>query len=529
MSTAHSPLADWLLPDRLARTVCEVDPRPHSRFAVAVVLEVLGHTDRTAREAGWPDLFALARDVYERVELVSAASRRADREVPAEPESPLLRDSLASGLTQQAVWLVMVAVTLVWGLSVWAAQRLPASLAEALLAGIVGSLILSGGFQYALTRRLVFHVAQRDHLQARAFVSRALRVGGLALGGAGALVALGVWAGSHHDVVAAALAGSYFVLHGNYRLAVTPLQALHDVAGLVVSTGGAVAMLVLLYRGLVAAGVGIPVAVATSQLAVLLLLWVACWARARWLLEPLVAVGVLPGPRGSARPALAARGAVLVWDAGPWFALGVLYYVVFFGARPVAGLLPPDQQLVYAGGMDLGLLAMIPSTLGASWLLRSFTRGVREQLRASSVDRTEALREEALGRFARALGRSRLSGALCALILLLGLEAVASRVAIDPGLLGVLRLSLAGTALVISPFSLAFGLLVSLGVLRDALAVLVLGTLLHVGLALLAVPVGSGPALVLAFLVSAAVMAEVAAWRARRAVCRIDRHYYAMF
>lgn len=528
MSTAPSPRTDWLLLDRLARTVCEVDPRPHSPFAVAVVLEVLGHTDRTAQDSGWPDLFALAADVYERVEFVAASRRRGTaREERDEDDPPLLRDSLASGAAQQAAWLVMVVVTLAWGVSVWASERLSPLYGEALLAGIVGSLILSGGFQYAVTRRLLFHVAQRDLVQARAYLRRVFAVGGLVVAAASALVAAVLWAVHRGSLAGPLLASGYFLLHGNYRIASVPLQALHDVPGIVVSTAGALGFLFLAYRGLVAAGAEASLAVAVAQLLALLGLWAGCGIRG---LSILASAGRSdPDSPAPPRRGLAPRGRVLLREAAPWFALGVLYYLFFFATRPVAWALPLGERLRYEWGMDLGLLAIIPSALGASWLLRRFTRELRERMRETSLVHVGAFRREVALSFGRRVGEARLWGASWALLLLVLVHAGASFLGVPGALRDVLRLAVGGTALLLPPFALAFGLLVSLGVLGGALGVVGAGLLLHGGLGLAVARFGSAPLLVGAFLASAAAMGELAVWRALRAVRRIDRHYYALF
>ena len=53
------PAGAPLLAERLARTVCELDPNPRNAFAVTVLLEVLGYTDARAMELGYADVFAL--------------------------------------------------------------------------------------------------------------------------------------------------------------------------------------------------------------------------------------------------------------------------------------------------------------------------------------------------------------------------------------------------------------------------------------------------------------------------------------
>jgi hypothetical protein len=511
-----------LLTERLARTVSEIDPSPRNAFAVAVILEVLGYTDQRAARVGWPDIFALARDVLDRVEFLRGGDPRTrSREAPPPPSnapSPLI-----SMMAQHSVWLVMVVLMIAWGRSVWSADHLPPSMAQALTVGILGSLVVSGGFQYAMTRRLLFHTAQRDLMQARAFLHRATWSAGLTMCAGGLAVAVAFWVARPGDLLAPLLAAGYFLLHGNYRVAVVPLIALNDVAGIILSTGAGIGLLALAYGGLVHAGTSATMAVVVAQLVGLTALWLGSLARARSLLG-----SRRGGVGGGAHRIPRARWLVLCLDAAPWFATGILYYVFLFATRPLAGMLPPTERLAYETGVDLGILAIVPVAITTSWGLYRYYAALREQLTTTPVLRLAELRTQAILRFSRMAWRCRLFGIAAAVGLLAASDGTPWGTMSAPAFT-VFRITLVGLLIVLPGLWLSFGLLTSLGALRDAAGALGCGLILQLAGGLLVARWQAAGWLALALVGSAAFTSELAAWRAHRIVRYIDRFYYAAF
>ncbi len=93
----------------------------------------------------------------------------------------------------------------------------------------------------------------------------------------------------------------------------------------------------------------------------------------------------------------------------------------------------------------------------------------------------------------------------------------------------VFRITLVGLMMALPGFLFSFGLLTSVGALRDAAGVLECGLVLQLAAGLLVVQWGTAGWLALALVGSAAVLSELAGWRAQRIVHNIDRFYYAAF
>jgi hypothetical protein len=522
-SISRPPLERRLLPERLARTVCEIDPSPRGPFAVAVVLEVLGYSDRRAKEAGWADVFALARGVFDRIEFLGTARALRSRSREAQPARPDASSPIMAVVAQQAVWLVMVILMIAWGRSVWSADNASSALAQALTVGILGSLIVSGGFQYAITRRLLFHTAQRDYAQAQAFLHRASWAGVGVMSVGSAAVAAGIWKLHPHDHLAPLVAAGYFLLHGNYRVAVVPLIALCDVAGLVLTTGIGVGLLALTYARLVHAGTDAAQAIVLAQLVGLTALWLGSLARNRSLLGGTERVG----PRRSLDHRRT-RGLVLTLDAVPWFAIGVLYYVFLFATRPIAWMLHPAERMVFESGVDLGILGIVPVAIVASWGLHRYYQSLRGQLMNTALVGVAELRTQAVTRFWQILWRCRWFGAAAAIGLLAATSGAPWGGMSIPTFL-VFRITVVGLTAALPGFLFCFGLLTGLGALWEAGGILVGGLILQCIEGLVMVQRGTAGWLALAFIGAAMTLSELAIWRAKRIVRNIDRYYYAAF
>jgi hypothetical protein len=515
--------------ERLARTVTEIDPRPRNPYAVAVVLEVLGYTDQRAAEAGWADVFHLARGVFDRIEFLRVLAPPAGRGAAPSQASrlPAAPAPLVAVVTQQMVWLVMVVLMIAWGRSIWSANGLTGSAAEALTAGVLGSLILSGGFQYAMSRRTVFYTSQRDLRRARAFLRWALWVGAACMLAGGAAAALAFLLRRPSDPLAAWLAGAYFVLHGNYRLAVVPLVALNDLAGIALTTGLGVAVLVGSYAALTAAGLAPAAAVPASQLTALAALWLATVARTGDLLRE---AGTEPSAARAGRgpAALRTRWSVIARDGAPWFAAGLLYYLFLFATRPLAWVLPDAERGTYEAGVDLGLIGIVPVAIAASWALHRYHQALRGLLSTATVAGAGTLRREAARRFAWTLWQCRWFGIAVGLALL-ALTRGAPWGGMSQPVFTVFRLVLVGLAVVLPGFLFSFGLLTSVGALRDGAAVLATGLALQFAGGVAVVDAGRAGWLALVLVAGGAALSEMAGWRALRVAREIDRFYYAAF
>jgi hypothetical protein len=531
-STEARPAGAPLLAERLARTVCELDPNPRNAFAVTVLLEVLGYRDAQAMQAGYADIFALARDVFDQIEFLrvedapGAASHR-QAVPPSHIPSPLL-----SVVTQQVVWLTMVVLMVVWGRSLWSADHLPPSIAQAIVVGILGSLVVSGGFQYAISQRLNFHTAQRDTTQADAFLRQVQWSGALVMAAGAVIVGAGFRATQPGDPLAPVLAAGYFLLHGLYRIAVVPLIALNDMAGILLSTGVGVGLFVLTDARLAEAGTEPAHALAMAQLVALTALWLGSLTRTRALLSSNAPIGVVQGvqlaPVRRSPRVPRPRWLVICLDAAPWFTTGVLYYTFLFGTHPIGWMLPPAERLAYESGVDLGLLSIIPVAVVASWTLHRYYQWLREQLVTTGLHGVAGLRTEAAQRFAHAVGRCRCfgsAGALALLVLTIG----APWGGMSAQTFLVFRITVVGLTTALPGFLLSFGLLTSLRALWDAAGLLVCGLLLQVAAGVGMVRMGTAGWPALALVGSAMALGELAIWRAHRSVREIDRFYYSAF
>jgi len=127
--------------DSLARTIAEVEPNVKDYLEVAVILEIVGVSDETARLHGYESVFALARDVEPLVELYRPRTSPA-RGGPLEQRSAFIL--FFTGMFYNLWWVIMLVALFLGGQSLWASVRLPPDIATSIGLGVILGLVATG-------------------------------------------------------------------------------------------------------------------------------------------------------------------------------------------------------------------------------------------------------------------------------------------------------------------------------------------------------------------------------------------------
>lgn len=174
MVTAISDRLNKLAQEVLSRRRC-----PEDAYEVAALLESMGITDRTAKEAyGFPDVFKLADRLWP---LVCASG-------VTEPLVPQERTNLATYLWRGLrSWLrgtifalpmaVSVAAMLFIDLSLWSYRYLSLENATAIAIGTILSFMSIGGFTQAIAHRGFLYLGQGNYYTARRVAFSFVRIG----------------------------------------------------------------------------------------------------------------------------------------------------------------------------------------------------------------------------------------------------------------------------------------------------------------------------------------------------------------
>ncbi|MFQ5884862.1 MAG: exopolysaccharide Pel transporter PelG [Thermoplasmata archaeon] len=369
MSTRDSASenTDPILIDSIARTVSEVEGHPKGYLEVAVILEILGYSDKDAREMGFRSVFDLARATHESV------SRFSVDEGPEEIEEPKENTLILffAGMFYNLGWMIMLLSLFLGGQSLWAAKDLPTHISTGIGMGVLLGLISTGGIQQFTAWKLIYYQMQGNKPLARFIMERNLIVGSLIILGTFAIF-LAINAIALSLPIQVILITLYFLtLIGIYRLFAAPVFAFRRFKALLFISVSALVVMFASYFVLASFGMERVGAVITSQsLGLAVLIFSSAYFTHRYIFSEREEKDEDEPPFYS-RPELpkkvkAPRYWVLGYEGIPIILHGTLYFVFIFGDRLVswfgAGPMMISYNRTYQIGVDLALLLLIPIT-----------------------------------------------------------------------------------------------------------------------------------------------------------------------
>ena len=374
---AGPPSERELFIERVSRSVAELQSNVNNLADVMVFLEVLGYTQKDAKRAGFPDLFSLAQEVYQRVEYY-------DEDPGGEPSEsrskkikiPSVRKRLIESLSLATPWLGGLALLYAFGVSLWLAWGLPLGAVTALMIGVLLGLLISEGPLQAFTRIFMFYHAQGNVSECSRALKRSYVAVTLLLAGAVAVLDISSFLlGIPAELDALATVGAVTIcLH---RVGYLPIYALKKTDVVVISYGIALPLLVAVYE-FTPRFIPDPVTrYLVSLSASLSVLSVFAWYYSMKSLEVRVsnAVGTdLPSffkPNFVNVDTIRSRFSIQFWEALPQYLFGTFFFVLVFGDRVLSWLANPVKEAggvvfpmlfnsVYHAGADLALGILFP-------------------------------------------------------------------------------------------------------------------------------------------------------------------------
>lgn len=481
---------------------------PLDELDLAVRLETEGVTDEVARSVyGFKNTLQMAGNHLPDLGVVTPKSAK-----PAAAASAW-REWLRG--TVFALPMLLCALSMLTiGVSLWGGD-LPADLASAVALATVSSLIVSGGFVQAMSRRALFYIGAGNYPAAAALAQ--------AWGGAGfgfvlftAVVGLAAnvvfgwmpWALALHTAL-------FYVLLGVLWLACGALYLVNRAIWI----GGATVLGIVVVAGLTRgagwalhnaqlAGVAAAVAVALGVS--------VSWFRAR------AGKGV---PRSFLEPARE------IFQAAPYFAYGALYYTFLFADRLIAwtaqtnaAALPLQFRGDYETALDLAMAAFVIQTGWVHASLTSFHEAVeRVQRQLGAHQHREfnaAMRRFYFWRLARIAAYGFASSGLVFFLV--------SRFDVlpFPAMRPVLAIALAAYPIVVAGLWNA-SLLFALAQPQPVIASVTLGAVSSLGCGYVMSRTGSYESAVVGFLIGAFVFAAFSGFAVLRSVPKLDSDYYS--
>ena len=365
---AHDVKAkDQVLLDSIARTVSEVEGHPKDHLEIAVILEILGYTIQDANDAGYKNIFELAKDIYETIPHLSVDD--VIEQVEGEEPSGMLL--FFAGMFYNLGWMIMLISLFLGGQSLWAAKDLPVHISTGIGMGVLLGLVSTGGIQQFTAWKLIYYQGQGNKPLAKFIMKRNLIVGSLIiLSTIGLFVAINILALSlPTQVILITL--YFFMMIATYRLFATPVFAFRRFKALIFISISALAVMFTSYFVFASLGMDrVRAVIASQSIGLGILIFTSAYFSYRYIFSerevreedepPFYARTDLP------KNVKAPRYWVLLYEGVPLILYGTLYFVFIFGDRLVswmgAGPMFINYNRTYQIGVDLALLLLIPIT-----------------------------------------------------------------------------------------------------------------------------------------------------------------------
>ena len=481
---------------------------PLDEFDLAVRLETEGVTDEVARSVhGFGSTLDMAEVCFPSLARAAAAA-------PLAAPAPSGWRAWLSGTFFALPMLLCALSTMTLGVSLWGGD-LPADLASAVAIATVGSLVVTGGFVQAMSRRAMFYLGAAD-IPAAAAVARFWGTAGV-----GAILAVAL-TGLAANLIFAWMPGAlafhtaaFFVLLGMLWLGCGGLYLVNRASWIAAATVAGIAVVAALHLGLGWALHSAQLA-GVSAAATLAVTGTVTWFRSHRA-EPVAGSFLAPARE--------------IYLAAPYFVYGSLYYLFLFADRLIAwtaqtnaAALPLRFRGDYETALDLAMAAFV---LQMGWVhasLASFhhtVATVQRELAAGQYERFNAsLREFYWWRVARIAAFGFASSGLVFFLV--------SRFDLLPfaNMRPVLAIALAAFPVVVAGLWNT-SLLFTLGQPRPVLASVACGALASLSFGYLLSRTGSYDAAVVGFLLGAFLFAALSCVAVLSAFRKLDAQYYA--
>ncbi len=153
---------------KAARCLAEIQSNVNNVGDVLVFLEVLGYKDVMARHHGFQGLGDLARSVLEYVEFYNEPPKPTSFSLKVPGVARRAAETLALASPWLGAWLML----LVFGVSLWLSNLLPATITTAFMIGVYLAIMISGGQLHGTGRLLSLHKGQTNISEMRRILKR---------------------------------------------------------------------------------------------------------------------------------------------------------------------------------------------------------------------------------------------------------------------------------------------------------------------------------------------------------------------
>ncbi|HSB56410.1 MAG TPA: hypothetical protein VLD38_01180 [Nitrosopumilaceae archaeon] len=429
---------------KISRSISEIQEGANSVADVFVFLELLGISDRIAKEKGFSGLSELSRYVYNFVEFYEENKYgRHNKQMVAMPQNhiketnarygettsnktstlvkiPSFGEKLIEALSFYSPWLAAIILLNITGSSLWMVTTLPAGINTAFISGVFLGLVLTEGIMQTSGRVLTSSFSQKNLSEFKRTLLRTYLLMGIILASTTSLIII-IGSLMNFPLQLAMILVGAMVSISLHRTSFLVMYALKKFRNLIASyAGGFLSLLGVFYllpdlipdfttRYFLSLGVAFAV---LSSFAVYY-----HYKIIKGIGPSLLSDNNLPNfynPPAEIKNSIKSVFKVQVWESIPYFVFGTFYFVLLFTDRVLSWLfndflyiasngtvLPMVFNSDYHAGADIALLILIPTIIIQHVVMAPIHHMARNKLTTLTISDTASLNRFLRGKYVR--------------------------------------------------------------------------------------------------------------------------------
>lgn len=375
-----------LFVQKVARSIAEIQPNVNNIADVVVFLEVLGYDKNSVIKNGFDNPYELASYVYDFIDCYDREGRITKREEMLRSflnPVPNTKRRIAEGLGYASPMLGSLVILYIFGFSLWMAEKLPADIIIAFIAGVFLGLIFTEGPIQLFNRLFSFYYSQANIGEVRRILMRNyMMIATMLAIILGALYIIAVFVNIPYELMnLTAISTITISLHRSSYMVMYALKKLRQI---ILSYVLALAALLSIYLFTPEPILPDPV---TRYFIALVAAFAILSVFPIYYHYKVITKRSISTVHGKSFPnfysimtvnsrTIKSRFSAQWWDNMPYFVFGIFYFIMLFGDRTISWMFNPETvsaingtilpmafNSIYHIGADLALFILVPTTI----------------------------------------------------------------------------------------------------------------------------------------------------------------------
>ena len=375
-----------LFVQKAARSIAEIQPNVNNIADVVVFLEVLGYDSGSIIKNGFENAYELASYVYDFIDYYDRDGRIIKKEEIVKSflnPIPSTKRRITEGLGYASPMLASLVILYITGFSLWMAEKLPADIIIAFIAGVFLGLIFTEGPIQVFNRLFSFYYSQSNIGEVRRILKRNYLMIAIMLAIIlAALYIIAIFVNIPYELMNLAVISTITIsLHRSSYMIIYALKKLRQLIVAYILAFAALLSIYLLTPEPILPDPVIRYSVALVTAFAILSVF------AIYYHYKIITKRSMSTVHGKSFPnfysitainsrTIKSRFSVQWWDNMPYFVFGIFYFIMLFGDRILSWIFNPETvsaingttlpmafNSIYHIGADLALFILVPTTI----------------------------------------------------------------------------------------------------------------------------------------------------------------------